>query len=240
MRNSQISVWKPNFFPRQAIAKILFVLQSSFPLDTRYRVWFDLDNSLTRWKRPIFKFSYLRNWQISVWKPNFFPRQAIAKILFVLQSSIPWDTRYRVWFDLDNSLTRWKRPIFKIIYLRNSKISVWKPNIFPRQAIAKFFFVLKFSYAWDTRRRVWFDLDNSLTRWKRPIFKFSYLRNWQISVWKPNFFPRQAIAKILFVLQSSIPWDTRYRVWFDLDNSLTRWKRPIFKIIYLRNSKISV
>ena len=171
MRNSQISVWKPNFFPRQAIAKILFVLQTSFPWDTRFRVWFDLDNSLTRWKRPIFKFSYLRNWQISVWKPNFFSRQAIAKILFVLQSSIPWDTRYRVWFDLDNSLTRWKRPIFKIIYLRNSKISVWNPNFFPRQAIAKIFLVLKFSYPWDTWHRVWFDLDNSLTRWKTLCLK---------------------------------------------------------------------
>ena len=54
----------------------------------------------------------------------------------------------------------------------------------------------------------------------------------QISVWKTNFFPRQAIPKILFVLQSSYPWDTRCRVWFDLDNSLTRWKRPIFKYTY--------
>ena len=59
--------------------------------------------------------------------------------------------------------------------MRNSKISEWKPNFFPRQAIAKFFFVLKSSYPWDTRHRVWFDLDNSLTRWNRPIFK-NYLK----------------------------------------------------------------
>ena len=36
--------------------KILFVSQICYPCDTRYRVWFDLNNSLTRWKRPILKF----------------------------------------------------------------------------------------------------------------------------------------------------------------------------------------
>ena len=152
-------------------------------------------------------------------------------MLFVLQPSYPWDTRCRVWIDLDNSLTRRKRPIFKIPYSRNSQISVWNTNFFPRQAIPKILFVLQSNYPWDTRYRVWLDLDNSLTRRKRPIFKIPYSRNSQISVWNTNFFPRQAIPKILFVLQSNYPWNTRYRVWLDLDNSLTRWKRLIFKII---------
>ena len=53
----------------------------------------------------------------------------------------------------------------------------------------------------------------------------------EISVRKINFFQGQAIPKTLFVLQSNYPCDTRYRVWLDLDNSLTRRKRPIFKII---------
>ena len=173
----------------------------------------------------------MRNSQISVWNTNFFPRQTIPKLLFVLQSSYPWDTRYRVWLDLDNSLTRRKRPVIKIRYLRNSQISVWNANFFPRQTIPKLLFVLQSSYPWDTRYRVWLDLDNSLTQRKRPVFKIRYLRNSQISVWNANFFPRQAIPKLLFVLQSSYPWDTRYRVWLDLDNSLTRRKRLIFKII---------
>ena len=160
----------------------------------------------------------------------------MPKILFVLQFSYPWDTRYRVWLDLDNSLTRRKRPIFKIRYLRNSQISVLNTNFFSTQAIVKILFVLQSSYPWDTRYLVWLDLDNSLTRRKRPIFKIRYLRNSQISVWNNNFFSTQAIVKIIFVLQSSYPWDTRYRVWLDLDNSLTRRKRPIFKIRYLRNS----
>ena len=240
LRNSQISVWNTNCFPRQAIAKNLFVLDSSYTGDTPYRVWFDLNNSLTRWKRPTFKICYLRNSQISVWNINFFPRQAIAKILFVLDSSNTGNTRYRVWFDFDDSLTRWKRPTFKIRYLRSSQISVWNTNFFPRQAIAKNLFVLDSSYTGDTPYRVWFDLNNSLTRWKRPTFKIRYLLNSQISVWNINFFPRQAIAKILFVLDSSYTGNTRYRVWFDLDCSLTRWKRPTFKIRYLRKSQISV
>ena len=54
-RNSQNSVWKPNFFARKAIPKILFVLHSNYSCYTPYQVWFDLNSSLIRWKRPIFK-----------------------------------------------------------------------------------------------------------------------------------------------------------------------------------------
>ena len=234
------SVWKTNFFPRQTIPKILSVLDSKYPWDTPYPVWFDLDNSLTRRKRPIFKIRYLRNSQISVWKTNFFPKQAIPKNLSVSQSRYQWDTPYRVWFDLDNSLTQWRRPIFKVRYLRNSQISVWKTNFFPRQAIPKNLSVSQSRYPWDTPYRVWFDLDNSFIRWRRPIFKNRYLRNSQISVWKTKFLPRQAIPKMLFVLDSRYPWDTPYPIWFDLDNSFIRWRRPIFKNRYLRNSQISV
>ena len=179
----------------------------------------------------------MRNSQISVWNTNFFPRQAIPKILFVLHSRYHWDTPCRVWSDLDNSLTQWNRPIFKIRYLRNSQISVWNTNFFPSQAIPKILFVLHSRYHWDTPCRVWSDLDNSLTQWNRPIFKIRYLRNSQISVWNTNFFPRQAIPKILFVLPSTYPGDTPYRVWFDLNNSLTRWKRPIFKFLIRENRK---
>ena len=37
------------------------------------------------------------------------------------------------------------------------------------------------------------------------------------------------MAKILSILDSRYTWDTPYRVWLDLDNSLTRRNRPIFK-----------
>ena len=239
-RNSQISVWKPYFFPRQAIPKILLVLQFRYPGDAPCRVWFDLD-ILTQRKRPVFKIRESRNPQISFSKTNFFPRQSIAKILLVLQSRFTLCTPYPVWFDLNNSLTRWKRPIFKILYSRNSQISRWKLYFFPRQAIVKILCFVYSRYPWYTPYPVWFDLDNSLTLWKLFIFKIRKSRNSQISFSKTNFFfPRQALAKILLGLQSRFTWCTQYPVWFDLNNSLTRWKRPIFKIRYSRNSQISV
>ena len=156
-----------------------------------------MDDSLVQWKRPFFKIGYSGNTQIYVWNTNFFPRQPIAKIIFVLHSNYTVDTPYRVWFDLDNSLVWWKRPIFKIGYSGNTQISVWNTFFFPRQPIAKILFVVHSNYTVDTPYRVWFDLDNSLVWWKGPIFNICYSGNTQISVWKTYFFPRQAISKIL-------------------------------------------
>ena len=201
-----------------------------------------MDNSLTRWKGPIFKIPFSRNSKSFVWKPNFFPRQAIQKLLFALQFHYTGDTPCRVWLDLDNSLTRWKRPIFKIPFSQNSKSSVWNSNFFAGQAIPQILFALHCHYTADTQYRVWFDLDNSLTRWKRIIFKI--LKKSQFAKFakfrmKNYFFPRQALPKI-FALHSHYTGDTPYCVWFDLDNSLTRWKRPFFKILFSRSSKSSV
>ena len=150
-------------------------------------------------KELFFKFSKTRtsrNSQNSVWKPIFFPRQARSKTFFALHSYYAGDTPYRVWFDLDNFLTRWKRTIFKILFSRNSKSSVWKPNFFPRQAKPKILFALHCNYTGDTQYRVWFDLDNSLTRWKRIFFlnsrKFA-IREIRKIPYENAFFSRQAI-----------------------------------------------
>ena len=51
-----------------------------------------------------------------------------------------------------------------------------------------------------------------------------------------TFFLGKLLPKFFFILDSRCPWDAPYPVWFDLNNSLTRWKRHIFKIRYLRNS----
>ena len=56
--------------------------------------------------------------------PTFFLGKLYQKN-FVLHSTYTGNTTLWVWFDLNNSLTQWKRLIFKIRYLRNSKISVW-------------------------------------------------------------------------------------------------------------------
>ena len=80
-------VWNNKFFSRKAIAKLIFVLHSTYARDTPYRVLLDLDNSLTPSKRPIFKIRYSQKSLFYVCKFNFFPRQAITKILFLLHST---------------------------------------------------------------------------------------------------------------------------------------------------------
>ena len=47
---------------------------------------------------------------------------------------------------------------------------------------------------------------------------------------KYEFFSRQAMTNILFVLHSTYTWHTPCRDWSDLDKSLTRRNRPTFKI----------
>ena len=73
-------------------------------------------------------------------------------------STYPEDTAYQIWFDLKTFLTREKRPVFNILFWRNSKSSVWNTNFFPRQATPKILFVLHSNYIGDTPCRVWFDL----------------------------------------------------------------------------------
>ena len=237
LRKSQNYLWNTNFIPRQAIAKIPFVLHSTHTGDTPYRVWLDVYNSMTRWKRPITNFLYLRYSQTYLRNTNFFPGQAIAKNFFVPHSNYTRHTQYRVWFDLDNSMTRWKRPIFEIHYLRKSQIYLWNTDFIPRQAIAKVPFVLHSTSTGDTPYRVWLDVDNSMTRWKRPITNFPYLRYSQTSLRNTNFFPGQAIAKNLFVQHFNYTGHTQYWIRFDLGNSMTRCKRPILEIHNSRNSQ---
>ena len=47
---------------------------------------------------------------------------------------------------------------------------------------------------------------------------------------KISFSPRQKISKILFVLHFDYNGDSPCRFWFDLNNSLTRWKKNQFLI----------
>ena len=292
-RNSKNSVWKRNYFLRLAIPKILFALHSHYTGDTRYRDWFDLNNSLTRWKRSIFKVPFLqnskipskrltfflgklyrklflfyapitllvlhaefgfvwttpwpdenelflkfakirnlRNSQISVWKRNYFLRLAIPKILFALHSHYTGDTRYRDRFDLNNCWTRWKRPFFKIPFLRNSKVLCKELTFFLGMLCQKFclFYALitlvvlhtEFGFICTTP---WPD-ENELFL---EFAKIRNARNSQNSLRKPKFFLRPVLSKILFVLHSHYTGGTPHRVWFCLDNSLTRWKWIIFK-----------
>ena len=161
----------------------------------------------------------------SVWNTNFFTRLAIAKIHFVLQFNYTGDTPYGVWFNLNNFLTHWKRPIFKIPFSRNSKISVWNPYeilTFPtRQAIPKNPFVLHFKQKilHTVFRSIW------ATFWpneKDLFLKFPFQKIQKVPYEILTFFPRQTTAKTFFVQHSTYTGNTPYRVWFGLVNSLTR------------------
>ena len=53
-------------------ANNFFALHSLYTADTLYRVWFDLDNSLTRWKRPFLKFLFREIQKVPFENPTFF------------------------------------------------------------------------------------------------------------------------------------------------------------------------
>ena len=146
-------------------------------------------------------------------------------------------TTYRACFVLDNSMSRLKKPILKILYSRNSKVFVWNTIFCPMQAVAKFFLFVHSTYTEDTPYQVCSDLDNSFNRWKRPIFIICYSRNSKISVWNTNFFLRQAISKIPFFPHSTqgiLNTLVQFRQLFD------PMKKIFFKICYSRNSQTSV
>ena len=80
-RNSQNSVWKTNFFSRQAIPKV-FLPNTFLTLVILHHADFGLSWT-TPWpdeKNPFLKF-FFREIQKFVWKTNSFPRQDITKIV---------------------------------------------------------------------------------------------------------------------------------------------------------------
>ena len=133
-------------------------------------------------------------------KTQHFSKASYTKKLFVLHSTYTGNTTYRVWFDLNNSLTRWKRPIFKIRYLRNSKISVWnvydKTNFFSRQAIAELFLFYtlpakgilhtQFSSIWTT----------SCSNQNEQYLKFVFRKIRKIPYENPTFFLGKLYQKV--------------------------------------------
>ena len=154
---------KTQLFPRQAIPKTFSALHCHYTGDIQCRVWFDLDNSLTRWKRIFFKipknsqFVKLAKFRM---KTHFSSYASYTNNFFALHSHYTDDTHYRVWFDLDNSLTRWKRIIFKILeksqFSKFAKIRM-KTRFFPRQAIpTNFCFTLSLHWWYSMPRLVWF------------------------------------------------------------------------------------
>ena len=168
-------VWNINFLTRQAIAKLTFVLHSTYARDTPFRVLLDLDNSLIRSKRPIYELRYTWNSQISEWKTNFFHRRAIAKVVFFLHSNYTGNTPYQIWLNSDNSLNRWKRPIFKIlqshIFRNNRKFPYEYATFFPGQARPKVLFCITLSLHWWYSIPSLVQFEQLLAQWKELFLK---------------------------------------------------------------------
>ena len=229
-RNSQSSVGKPNFFPGKA-KPIFFALHSHYAGDTPYRVCFDSDNSLTRWKIPLFKFPFSRNLKSSVWNTNFFRTRYTNFFLFyALTSLVILHTEFGlIW---TTPCPDEKDLFLKFLFREFQTVPYENPNFFQGKLNQKYFLLYtvitlvilntEFGLIWRTH---WPDE-------KELFLKFAKIRNSRIpqnSVWKPNFF-KASNTNNFFGLYCHFTGDTPYRVWFDLDNSLTRWKRTIFKI----------
>ena len=187
-RNSQNSVWKTIFFLGKLYQQ-LFALHCHYIGDTQYRVWFDLDNSL-RWRSTFLKFLFREIRKIPYENPIFF-RGKLYQFYFALHCHYTGDTQYRVWFDLGNSLTRWKTSIFKI--LKNSHFAKFAKfrtkNHFFLGALYQNFFCFTLSLHWwySIPRLVWFGQLLNPTK-KKPFFKIPFSRNSQNFRTKTQFF----------------------------------------------------
>ena len=197
-----------------------------------------MDNSLTRWKRRFFKkIPYSRNSKSSVWNTNFIPDK-VYQTFFCFTLSLHWwySIPSLVWFgQLLDPMKKIFLKLSKFRNSRNSQNSAWKITFFLGQLYQQLL-ALHCHYIGDTPNRVWFDLDNSLTRWKKPIFKIPFSRNSQNSVRRPIFFPRQALP-IFFCFTLSLHWwySIPSLVWFG--QLLDPMKRNFFKI--LKNSQFA-
>ena len=157
-----------------------------------------LDNSLTRWKRIFKKFSIIRNSRISqnsVWKTIFFlgklHQQLLLYTLITLailnaEFGLIWTTP---WPD--------EKDLFLKFLLREIQKVLYETPTFFLGKLNQYFMLYtiitlvilntEFDLIWTTP---WPD--------EKKILKISKIRNSRNShnsVWKPKFFPRQAIPK---------------------------------------------
>ena len=182
-------------------------------------------------KQLFLKFSKIRNsrnWQNSVWEPHFFRGTLCQKLLCFTLSLHWWYSIPRlVWFG--QHLNPMKKPIFKIYFSRKFAKFRTKTQFFSEASSTIFLLYTvitlvilntEFGLIWSSP---WLD-------GKQLFLKFSKIHNSRISqnsVWK-TIFSQASYTNNFFALHSHYTGDTHYRVWLDLDNSLTRWKRIFF------------
>ena len=175
---------------------------------------------MTRWKRTISKtlkilqFAKFAKFRM---KTHFFLGK-LYQHFFALHCYYTGDIQCRFWFDLDNSLTRWKIIIFKILkssqFAKFAKLRM-KTHFLPRQALQTTFLLYTLITLVKLNTEcglIW------TTPWpdeKELFLKFSIFRNsrnLQNSVWKPIFFPRQALQTffLLYTLIALVKLNTDF------------------------------
>ena len=198
-------------FPSQAKRKILFALHCHYNGDTQYRVWFDLGNSLTRWKRIFFNF--LKNSQFAKFakfrmRTQLFPRHALPKI-FLLYTVITLVILNAVFGFIWSTPWPDKKDLFlKFLFREIQKFLYENPTFFLVKLNEKYFLLYtaitmvilntEFGLIWATP---WPDE-------KQLFLKFSKnrnSRNSQSSVWKTIFLLGKLYQQ-LFCFTLSLHW----------------------------------
>ena len=203
-------------------------------------------------KRPIFKIPYLKKSQIFVRQINFFPGQAIQKILFALHFHYTVDSQYKVgslWKTRPNEISLFLKiekvnnfdwnmkffSIFKIPFLKKWQIFVRQINFFPGQAIQKILFALHFHYTADSQYKVgplWTTRPNEISL-------FLKIEKVDIFDWNMNFFSMKVRRTILFVSESIYPEDTPYKFGLIWSASWPDKKDLFLKFLFWKNGKFS-
>ena len=175
--------------------------------------------------------------------------------IFFLHPRYKCDTPYRVWLILTTSWSNKKGLFLKFVIREIRKFPYEKLTFFLGKLYQKFFLSqslptvgivhTKFGLIWSILYQKFFLCYTLGTHgilhteigliWfsKRPIFKITYLKLAHISVWKTNFFPRQAtkLPKNVFVLHPRYTCDTPYRVWLILTTSWSNKKGLFLKFV---------
>ena len=177
-------------------------------------------------------FNFLKNSQFAKFakfrmRTQLFPRHALPKIflLYTVITLVILNAEFGlIW------TTPWpdKKDLFlKFLFREIQKVLYENPTFFLVKLNEKYILLYtvitivilnaEFGLIWTTP---WPDEEDQFLKLLFREFKKFYM--------KTQPFPSQAKRKILFALHCHYNGDTQNRVWFDLGNSLTRWKRIFF------------
>ena len=225
---------------------MLFGLHYHYTGDTQYRDWFDLDNSLTRWKKnsKILKNSQFAKFAKFRMKTQLFPRHA-PPILFCCTLLLHWwySIPCLVWFG--QLLDPMKKKIFKT--LKNSQFAKFakfrmKNHFFLGKLYQQLFcFTLSLHWWYSMPSLVWFGqlLDPMKKNFLRTLNNSQFAKFAEFRM-KNHFFPRQATPTTfwlytvikLVILNTEIGWVWKTPCTDEKDLFLKFLLREVQKVLY--------